>query len=242
MKHLRRLLVSLGAAWGLSIAALLGIGFLSESARTARSADLISEFFQALLLFGFYSLLCIGAAWVLLAVPYYFLFLQNCKKWPLILHSLIAGTFGFGFMMLATQILPITHDSWRFTSPIAFAAGLFGTIMVRYDLFLTKTRKAEQADAGKRAKPGAGKVKKLAPLLVSLVLAVVVGLTARYSIREEMLPWRVTDAEGHGPDYGSLEWRNALEKQARIVSISVSMISFFTVFAVIRAIRRKGGV
>ena len=82
-------------------------------------------------------------------------------------------------------------------------------------------------------------MKKLAPFLLSLVLAAVVGWTVRYAIREEIIPWDVADAQGHGPDYGGLEWRGALEGQASAFSIRVAIISFLAVSAVLHVVRKK---
>jgi len=100
---------------------------------------------------AYFTFLCVGAAWLLVATPYYFLFLRNCKRKSLILHSIFAGFAGFFFMILATQLLPKADDSWRFLAPIAFAAGLCGVIVSRLDLFDPRTKQAEQAGAGQTA-------------------------------------------------------------------------------------------
>jgi hypothetical protein len=140
MKHVRRLITSLAVAWTISIFGLYLAGYVSSVGRDHYhyTVDPIGEFFQVLLLFSVYSLLCVGAAWILFATPYYFLFLKSCSRQALILHAMIAGIFGFGFMALATRMLPVNDHSWKFTSPIAFVAGFFGVITIRFDLIRTK--------------------------------------------------------------------------------------------------------
>jgi hypothetical protein len=148
MIHIKRLLLSFGSAWVASILGLLVAGRFQEPVENFHSADPFGDSIRWGLLYVYFTLMCVGAAWVLVATPYYFVFLRNCGRWPLILHSLVAGVSGFLFMMLATQMLPVDDKSWRFTSPIAFAVGFFGALMARYDLFLPKTKPAEHVVGG----------------------------------------------------------------------------------------------
>ena len=144
MIHVKRLLLSFGAAWIASNLGLLVAGSFQEPVKNFHSVDPFGDSIRWGLLFAYFTFMCVGAAWVLVATPYYFVFLRHCRIWPLLLHSLVAGVSGFLFMMLATQMLPVEGKSWRFLSPIAFAVGLFGAITTRYDLFLPKTKQAEQ--------------------------------------------------------------------------------------------------
>lgn len=144
MIHAKRLLLSFGTAWVLSIAGLLVVGIFTQPVANAYSADPTGDALRAFLVIATASLMCVGAAFGLIGIPYYFLFLGTCGRWSLILHSLVAGASGFLFMILATQWLPVANDSWRLTSPVAFAAGFCGAIMTRRDLFFTKTRQAKQ--------------------------------------------------------------------------------------------------
>ena len=147
MIHTKRLLISFVVAWVSAIFGLIVASSLQKPVESYYSADPFGDLIRVGLLFGFFTLMCVGAAWVLVVTPYYFVFLKNCTRWPLILHSLVAGVSGFLFMMLATQILPVDDKSWRFTSPIAFAVGLLGAIVARYDLFLPKTKQEAEQDA-----------------------------------------------------------------------------------------------
>jgi len=131
MIHIKRLFLSFGAAWVASILGLLVAGSFQEPVENYHSADPFGDSIRWGLLFAYFTLMCVGAAWVLVAIPYYFVFLRNCSIRSLIPHSLVAGACGFFFMMLATQILPVEDKSWRFFSPIAFAVGLFGAIVTR---------------------------------------------------------------------------------------------------------------
>lgn len=143
MIHIKRLLLSFGLAWIASILGLFVAVRFQEPVENFHSADPIGDAIRSGLLVAYFTLMCVGAAWVLVATPYYFMFLRNCSRWPLILHSLVAGVSGFGLMRLATQLLPVDDKSWTFTSPIAFAAGFFGAMMIRYELFLPKSKTAE---------------------------------------------------------------------------------------------------
>ena len=138
MKHVRRLITSFAIAWIISTLGLFLVGYVSSNGRAFQTTDPTGEFLQALLLFSFYSLLCVVAAWILIATPYYFLFLKSCSRQTLILHAMIAGISGFGFMTVATRMLPVADHSWKLTSPIAFVAGFFGVITMRFDLIRTK--------------------------------------------------------------------------------------------------------
>jgi len=144
MIHAKRLLISFVVAWASSVLGLVVASSLQKPVENYYSADPLGDSIRVGLLFGFFTLMCVGAAWVLVATPYYFVFLKNCRRWPLVIHSIVAGVSGFLFMMLATQMLPVDDKSWRFTSPIAFAVAFFGAIMTRYDLFLPETKPAEQ--------------------------------------------------------------------------------------------------
>lgn len=144
MIHAKRLLLSFGTAWGLSIAGLMVVRIFTQPVANAYSADPTGDALRALLVIATASLMCVGAAFVLIGIPYYFLFLRNCGRWALILHSLVAGTSGFLFMILATPWLPVANDSWRLTSPVAFATGFCGAIMTRRDLLFKKDRQAKQ--------------------------------------------------------------------------------------------------
>jgi hypothetical protein len=142
MIHIKRLIISFGAAWVSSILGLLVVGNLQKPVENFYSSDPFGDSLRLGLLFALFTFMCVGAAWVLVATPYYFLFLRNCRRLSLMLHSLVAGFFGFLFMILATQILPVDDNCWRFFAPIAFAVGLFGALMTRYDLLVTKTKNA----------------------------------------------------------------------------------------------------
>jgi hypothetical protein len=148
MIHIKRLFLSFGSAWVASILGLLVAGRFQEPVENFHSADPFGDSIRWGLLLAYFTLMCVGAAWVLVAIPYYFVFLRKCGKWPLIMHSLVAGVSGFLLMMIATQMLPVDDKSWRFTSPIAFVVGFFGAIMTRYGLFLPKTKPAEHVVGG----------------------------------------------------------------------------------------------
>lgn len=65
-----------------------------------------------------------------------------------------------------------------------------------------------------------------------LALSIIIGGSAltffamRFVIAHEIIPWSVSDAEGHGPDYGGAEWRGALLGQARLYGF-VAAAAFF---------------
>ena len=67
-------------------------------------------------------------------------------------------------------------------------------------------------------------------LVLSLVAAILGGAVVRHAIVAELVPWRVSDIDGHGPDYGGKEWRGALEAQAKRFSKKVG--GLFFIFAV----------
>jgi len=144
MIHIKRLLISFGVAWIASIVGLIVVGNLQEPVENYHSADPLGDSIRGALLFAYFTLMCVGAAWVLVATPYYFVFLRNCGKWSLMVNAIVAGLLGFLFMILATQLLPVDDKSWRYFSPIAFAVGLLGAVATRYDVLLPKSKHSEQ--------------------------------------------------------------------------------------------------
>ena len=71
------------------------------------------------------------------------------------------------------------------------------------------------------------------PLRASSIIiggSALVFIALRFAIAHEVIPWSVSDADGHGPDYGGAEWRGALLGQARLYAF-VAAVSFFVVAA-----------
>ena len=55
--------------------------------------------------------------------------------------------------------------------------------------------------------------------LIAAGLAIGLAFLARHLIISEVIPWDVSDGEGHGPDRGGNEWLSALTHQATRFSI-----------------------
>lgn len=141
MIHVERILLSFLVAWSSSLLGLFVVFHSQKPVENYYSADPSGDMIRAMLLFGFVSFLCIGVAWLLIAIPYYVAILRHCTRKSLMLHSLVAGFAGFLFMMIATQLLPVDGKSWTLTAPIAFVAGFLGAMMTRHDLLFPKSSK-----------------------------------------------------------------------------------------------------
>lgn len=153
MIHLKRLLISFFAAWGLSIAALLGVVYLPETGREVHRADPTGDWLQVLRLLSAATFMCVGAAWMLIAVPFYFSCLRDCGRLVLFQNAVVAGMIGFLFMVFATRILPVAEASSMVTAPIAFVVAFCGVLVMRCDLIFPGKR-GPKGSPGERALSG----------------------------------------------------------------------------------------
>lgn len=118
------------STWAASVVGLVCVGIASEIRRDRYTANPVQEFIQVIALYGIYSGLCVGAAWILVAVPYYGVFLRGERPRSAKWHALVAGFLGFGFMVFATRFLPVADNSWHYAAPVGSVAASVGILVL----------------------------------------------------------------------------------------------------------------
>lgn len=132
MRHLATILIAFVAAWFVATVGLLGFALIYDLGSGSHPADAIGTVLATSLGYAYFSFLCVGAAWLIVAIPYYLLFMRGSVEGRFWLHAVTAGVLGAVFMRLATLFLPVADSSWRVTVPIAFVVGLMSVVIAKW--------------------------------------------------------------------------------------------------------------